>query len=41
MVEAALGLSVLGLRHAKLTAEVRKALLVLPLDFGQIGRAHV
>ncbi len=35
MVEAALGLSVLGLRHAKLTAEVRKALLVLPLDFGR------
>jgi hypothetical protein len=35
LMEAALGLAVLGLRHAKLGAEVRKALAALPVSFGR------
>ena len=35
MIEAALGLSVLGLRHAKLAAEIRKMLGALPPCYGR------
>jgi hypothetical protein len=35
MVEAALGLAVLGLRHQKLRAEVQKTLATLPASFGR------
>ncbi len=35
LIESALGLAVLGLRHAKLGAEVRKALSAFPVGFGR------